>query len=335
MNGRGDQNHSSRPVEINDCAADWLWRQQSDDWSEADHAALNDWLAQSRHHLVAYWRLKAAWERAERLAALRSGPMRQTSPAAPPHSWRKLRIAAAVCAIGALAAAGFYRWGTQEDRYETAVGQRDTIKLADGSLVDLNTNSAISIRTGIWGRKASLSKGEAFFRIRHDVQHPFTVLAARHRITDLGTAFAVRTSGAQVQVTLVEGRARLEAFGSGIRHRAAELTPGEVAVATADSISVSRIPARAISNSLAWRQGKLVFNHVTLAEAAAEFNRYNGKKLFVESSAANLKISGTFDAGSVGPFTNMARLAFGLQIKQRDHGVVVSRETVKPAGQRD
>ncbi len=333
MSERGGQNGVLQSDEIKDLAADWLWRQQEADWSEADQSALDAWLAQSRYHLVAYWRLKAAWKRTERLAALKSGRLRPEKPAPTTRSWRALRFVAATCTIAVLAAAGAYHWTTHEDRYATTVGQRATVTLADGSQIELNTNSAISVSLGVQKRSVVLFKGEAFFRVHHDAARPFTVLAAGHRVTDLGTAFSVRTSGSRLEVTLVEGRARLETADEGIQRHATDLTPGEVAVATADSISVSRVPTRAIANALAWRKGKLVFNHVTLAEAAAEFNRYNGTKLIVEPNAAYLKISGTFDAGSIGPFANMAKLAFGLQIQQRNHDIVVSRGNERPAEQ--
>lgn len=335
MNGGNRPDTVLQSDEIKDLAADWLWRQQAAEWSEEDQAALDEWLAQSRYHLVAYWRLKAAWQRTERLAALRPLPMRRPDVASSARRWPKLRFVAAACAMAALVIAGTYRWTAQEDHYATAVGQRATIRLADGSQIELNTNSAISVSMGISGRRVELSKGEAFFRIRHDAARPFTVMAAGHKITDLGTEFSVRASGGKLEVTLVQGRARVETASDALQRHSADLTPGENAVATADTLSVSKLPARTISNALAWRQGKLVFSHVTLAEAAAEFNRYNGTKLIVEPDAADLKVSGTFDAGSIGPFTNMAKLAFGLHAEQHDHHILISRANTTPAGQRD
>lgn len=177
---------------------------------------------------------------------------------------------------------------------------------------------------GPWWRTVVLKRGEAYFDVRHDEARPFTVLAAGHRITDLGTEFIARTSGDKLEVTLVQGRARLEAAGASVQHHATDLTPGEIAIATANSISVTRIPPRQITNALAWRIGKLAFTHVTLAEAASEFNRYNQTKLVIDPKVADLQVSGTFDAGSVGTFANMARFAFGLRVEKRHHEIVVS-----------
>ena len=71
-------------------AADWLARQQFESWNEADAERLEAWLAESDNHTAAYWRLKAAFGRTDRLAALRR-PMMQR--AASQASALRLQIA--------------------------------------------------------------------------------------------------------------------------------------------------------------------------------------------------------------------------------------------------
>ena len=324
MSGEG-QDSARRTDTVKDQAADWLWRQQAPDWRPEDQAALETWLAHSRYHLAAYWRLKAAWGRTERLAALKPGRMRPAEMFGTKRFWPALRFATACVAVG-IVFAGIYEWSARESAYATSLGERATISLADGSQVQLNTDSAISVSEGLWKRSVTLKKGEAFFKIRHEAARPFSVLAAGHRITDLGTEFSVRTSGDRLEVSLIQGRARLEAASALVQHHATDLTPGEVAIATADSISVQRFPAHTLANALAWRQGKLIFSHVTLAQAAAEFNRYNATKLIIDPGVADIKISGIFDAGSIRTFTTMAKIAFGLRVEKRSSEIVVSRE---------
>jgi len=308
---------------VEDEAAGWLWRQHQSAWQEADQAAFDQWLATSSRHLAAYWRLRATWNRTERLAALRrSQPQKNTRSTKP--AWPVVRLAAIVCSVALLGSAAVYGWTTREDAYATRLGERATVALADGSQIQLNTNTAVSVSMGLWWRTVVLKRGEAYFNVRHDETRPFSVLAAGHRITDLGTEFVARTSGDKLEVTLVQGRARLETASASVQHHATDLVPGEIAVATADSISVARIPTRQITNALAWRVGKLAFTHVTLAEAASEFNRYNQTKLIIDPKVADLQVSGTFDAGSVGTFANMASFAFGLRVEKRGSEIVVS-----------
>lgn len=310
---------------IEDEAAEWLWRHQSPDWLESDKAAFDAWLAQSRHHLAAYWRLKAAWSRTERLAALKPAAMRAEKSEPGKRVWPILRFTMAAGAAAALLLVGIYSWSTREEAYTSGLGQRATVLLADGSQVQLNTDTAITVRMNLWRRTVTLKHGEAFFMVHHDAERLFSVLAAGRRITDLGTEFAVRTSGDRLEVMLVQGRARLETDSPAVQRHATDLTPGEIAVATANTISVAKVPTRALANALAWRQGKLVFSHVTLGEAADEFNRYNRTKIVIGPELTALRISGTFDAGSIGPFTSMAEFAYGLHVERYEREIVLTR----------
>jgi len=311
--------------ETEEQAAEWLW-QQSSQWREENQAAFDDWLAQSAHHRAAYWRLKAAWGRAERLAALRPATLH-------PHARKEgrfkplLRFAAVGCAAAVAIAVVIYAWPPSEETYATAVGGQAKITLADGSQVQLNTDTAIGVSMSAGRRTVTLKRGEAIFDVVHDASRPFSVLAEGHRITDLGTQFAVRTGDGRLEVRLMQGRARLEATGAGVQHHATDLVPGEIAVATASSLTVSNVSPARIADALAWQRGKLVFSHVTLAQAAEEFNRYSRTKLVVGSEIASLKISGTFDAGSIDAFTSMAQYALGLRTEKKQGEIVISQGT--------
>jgi len=312
--------------EIGDQAAEWLLRQDDAQWSADDQTQLDAWLGQSHQHLAAYWRLKAGWTRAERLAALKPSQMRPESVTKPKTARPFFRFAVAACVVGITGAVFAYNWLSQERVVGTAVGQRAKLTLDDGTHIELNTNSAIVAKITPWRRTVELQRGEAFFDVRHDAARPFMVLAAGHRITDLGTKFSVRESKAGLKVTLIEGRARLETANPALQHHATDLVPGDVAIVTANAMSVEKMPTRAVTERLAWRTGKLVFDHATLAEAAAEFNRYNSTKIVIAPEAAGLQINGIFDAGSVGPFTRTAQFAFGLAIEKRGNEIIVYRK---------
>src|SRR5262245_47319648 len=70
---------------IEAAAGDWLARRDSGEWSEADQRRLDEWLNASTLHRVTYLRLEHAWERAQRLQALRAGASTNEIP--PPGSW--------------------------------------------------------------------------------------------------------------------------------------------------------------------------------------------------------------------------------------------------------
>lgn len=299
-------------------------RHVTENWTEQDQSKLTAWLDESPTHLVAYWRAKDSWNRTELLGALRSlrSPRPQRSHVWTQWAWRAAG-AAAVLLIGAAAAA--YLSAPVEKRYATAIGSRQTLTLRDGSQIEMNTATALRIGSSGNKRFVTLERGEAYFRVRHDDEHPFVVKVGNHRIVDLGTKFAVRTDGPSVRVSLVEGLARIDDYDSAGRVRSTILKPGDVAVATAKSISVSKELQPMLAKQLSWRRGILVFDNVALADVAAEFNRYNEQKIVIsDPAAARLRIMGSFQANDLEAVPNIAREVFKLRVMRERNRILIS-----------
>ena len=311
---------SSNAAEIRACAAAWLERRDGDDWMDADQAELDAWLAQSLDHRVEYWRLEAAWKRADRLGALRSANNDTTRPSFARKAG--IAIVAALLLVGVISlAASTYLTQPAEKTFATAIGGHQAITLADGTHIELDTDTVLHAR----GRSIALERGEAFFEVKYNAAHPFTVTAAGHRVTDLGTKFLVRNDGAHLEVALMEGRARFESTDAGMQPHSAVLSPGDDVVATANSMSVMRKSAHELAGELGWRQGVLVFDHATLATAVAEFNRYNSNKLVVADAAARLTVVGTFRSNDIAAFADATQALFGLHIVHRGDETVITR----------
>jgi transmembrane sensor len=171
-----------------------------------------------------------------------------------------------------------------------------------------------------------LEKGEAFFQVKHDAMHPFIVIAGDRRITDLGTAFAVRRDRGKLRVSVVQGRVWLDEPNKPKTQQSAMLTAGDVATATAAGMSVTKDSVREISSGLTWLQGVLVFKYARLADAAAEFNRYNRQKLVItDPSVAKLTIYGAFPTGNVELFSRVVRDVLGLRVRNTGQQIVISR----------
>ena len=108
----------------------------------------------------------------------------------------------AALGVVVLAGLGFAAWhyfappGGQV--FATTLGSHRIIKLADGSRIELNTDTVARVDVTATRRLVSLEKGEAYFEIVHDPVHPLVVLAGKQRITDLGTKFSVRANGDQI-----------------------------------------------------------------------------------------------------------------------------------------
>lgn len=313
---------------IDRSAADWLLAKHlSPSWSAEDQTAFDSWLAKSDAHLLSYWRLEEMWGRSRRLQALRT-PMRQSATTRPRRA--KLYIAglAGVTAIGSLLGL----LGTQAVQgrsaktYSTPIGGHLSLALSDGSKIELNTDSVLKVSSSPAHRFATLEKGEALFEIVHDRAHPFVVTSMGQRIIDLGTKFSIRNEGNYIRVALIEGSARVESAHENGLSRATDLRPGDIAIASPTSLTVSKKTMSEIKRDLAWRNGVLVFDNTSLADAAAELNRYNTTKVLIsDPTVARLSIGGTFRQNDFAALLNSAKQVFGLTVRRRGHDFEISR----------
>ncbi|MGB8693925.1 MAG: FecR domain-containing protein, partial [Steroidobacteraceae bacterium] len=127
--------------------------------------------------------------------------------------------AAATMALVMLLSVGlFLRWnlgpaerpaapeGVTALHFETRHGEQLTQRLADNSVLHLNTDSAVSIRYGRSERFVTLRSGQASFEVAHEANRAFRVHAGSAEVIDLGTRFDVRLDEGSTVVTVVEGR---------------------------------------------------------------------------------------------------------------------------------
>jgi transmembrane sensor len=149
-------------------------------------------------------------------------------------------------------------------------------------------------------------------------------VVAGHRITDLGTKFLIRNEPGRLEVALVEGRARFDAADRKVRPISVELLPGDVVVARNNEMILRHKEAPAMARELGWRRGVVVFDNTTLADAAAEFNRYSKVRLVVANNAGALKINGTFQLNNLEAFAETAQDALGLKLTHHTNQIVIS-----------
>jgi transmembrane sensor len=314
----------SRRQEIRAEAADWFARAHSGAWCGADQENLDAWLGQSASHQAAYWRLEGAWMEAARLAVLRASESPATTRRA---ILTPVRIAVAALFVAVIGVAGYSTLSSPPmERFTTPVGGHRTLALSDGSQIELDTDTVVRVAMTNDRRTVWLDRGEAYFRVNHNAARPFAVMVGDHRIIDLGTKFLVKQGDGSVEVTLLEGRARLEAGGGLLPVRSIELSPGDVATASAESMAVAKKPAKMLANELGWRRGVLVFEGTSLADAAAQMNRYNTQQIVIaDSSIARRAIDGTFPVHAVPQFTEMAQAIFGFRVEKKGNQTLISR----------
>jgi transmembrane sensor len=312
---------------LSERAAAFFERRRFGAWSGADQAELDAWLAESVLHRVAFLRLEGAVAHTERLAVLRSFKPVRSAPREFTHRRFVLPLLLAAASVVLAAALGipFVNSLMQPpDRtYSTDVGGRTLLTFADHTQIELDTDTAVRFRMTGEERTVWLEKGEAWFHVSHNAANPFSVIVGKHRVTDLGTEFVVRRGAEGMEVALLNGRATLSTEGA----QTATLTPGDDAVATPVSMSITRKTPQQLADALAWRRGMLVFRNAKLSDVVREFNRYNTTRLVIaDPSIADDKITADIKTDDYESFLRLSEAALSLRADREGNVILISRE---------
>lgn len=346
---------TERHKQIDQIAGDWLARRDSGDWTQADQRRFDHWLNESPLHRVAYLRIEHVWERSERLKALGAGippgvipppngwnlspffderenaddPEVAAAPSVPPANGRQrpryLAFAAAAAIVLAVALSTAHYFWPAGTSYRTPLGGLASVPMPDGSKVTLNTDSEIRVAVTDKERRVELEQGEAFFEVAHDKSRPFVVHAGNKRVIAVGTKFSVKREARDIQVVVTEGKVRVATEGDRTSGSAEPLAAGTIAQASDAGVLLQTKQLAEAEEALSWRQGILVFRQMTLAEASAEFNRYNARKIVIEDPAvADLRVAGSFRANNVDGFVRLLERGYPLRVEERGDQFVLS-----------
>lgn len=327
-------------------AAIWVTREDEGRLGADGRAALEVWLADDPRHRAAYAAAREACDAAARHAAdpqmmaLRAAALAATpEPRAP--VWRMaatIAIGAVLLATGAgtltaITAPAESRIGGVAARlapalppgaalYRTAVGERSTVVLPDGSVATLNTDSVIKVAYSGDERGVRLLRGQALFDVAKNKDKPFQVYAGDRRITALGTVFDVRLVGERVKVALVEGVvnvARVAPARSPTPNQQVTMTAGEILEAPPTAAMVVR--AADTGRAVSWKDGIVVFDDLPLVEAVAEMNRYTNRPVgLADPKTGAYRVSGVFRTGDPERFAEAMAEVFPLDVEHRADG---------------
>ena len=306
--------------------------------SEVETTEFIRWLAQDARHAEVFSELDDTWLDFNRLGALRSAglaaadadllvPRHRTRLR---HRWIYAALAAAAAiAVVALVQPWPWRTGSPERQsIVTAVGAFQKLDLPDGSVVQLNTDSAIEINFTAGERRVRLVRGEVLFKVAKNPARPFIVTAGQVDVRAVGTAFNVRLRPERVEVLVTEGRVRVDdsAKGESLLQPRDDAEPPLLVAGQRATIPVpaSAGPTAAIvqlvapfevERALAWQERRLEFEAAPLREVVEEFNRYNTHKLVIGDPRLEARrFGGTFRADGYETFVRLleAEPTFGI-----------------------
>ncbi|MBO9707964.1 MAG: FecR domain-containing protein [Caulobacter sp.] len=308
---------------IDETAAGWAARRLGGGMS--DEAGFERWLEADPHHAEAYGRAEAIWRLMgegagtdDLLAARRDALARARAGRGRPGGVRLDRRLVAAGLVAAVAApVGGLWWSRhregQDQLIQTALGEQRILTLSDGSRVTLDALSVMRVRYTASSRAIDLVAGRAYFEVAKDATRPLRVSAGPRTVTAVGTAFSVRREPRETTVVLTEGKVAVSNHESATT--LAVLRPGQSMVLV-DGMRAGPPQAIDLDGALAWRRGQVVFDNVSLADAAAEMNRYSTLQVVVaDARLRSLRISGTFNTGESRAFVEAMQSYFPIRVR--------------------
>jgi transmembrane sensor len=207
---------------------------------------------------------------------------------------------------------------------ETTIGERDSVRLSDGTLVFLAPQSRVTIAAGYEGahRTVDLS-GEAFFDVAHDDTHPFVVRAGAAAIRDIGTAFTVREGARDSVVVIVTTGSVLLRAAATNSDSGVVLHAGDLGALGPDGRVVAQ-RGGGEKSSVLFSGGSLVFRDATMRQVADELHRWFGIRLLIaDPTLAGRRLSATFTTETADQVLEVIRTALGAAIERSGDTVVV------------
>lgn len=272
--------------EMFDEASGWYFRLQADDVTPAELDSFAAWLGQGDAQ-------DRAWQEVQVLLGGLREPARVVRRAEQ-AAWRKparrwAYAAAVLLAVGLTVHNTPWLDRLRAD-YATGTGESLRIELADGSHLQLNTDSAVQVRMSAGERQIRLLRGEGFFEVTKDPARPFVVQSGGGWVKVVGTQFSVMRRDAQTRVQVAQGKVQVSSGGG----EPVYLEPGR-AVEYQDR-HLAEVHGFDPARGFAWRQRQLVFRQQPLSEVVSELNRYwPGQTLVLGDALRNRVVSGVFE----------------------------------------
>lgn len=325
---------------LEDAAARWVMRREEAGWSTGDDAEFAAWLELSDAHRAAFWRLDYGWRAADRVGALgvpdqasQLRKIRRKWTAAKRAIDRHRLKVAAVVSLAAIVA--LWQIPLSPDvatsNYQTSVGGKRMITLADGSKVEMNTRTRVLAARSADTREVWLEDGEAFFDIVHDPSRTFLVHVGSRTITVLGTRFLVRKDGDKMTVAVVSGRVRVDEPDALTGQASTTTIPtGSVAIVRPNSTRISAASPANIEALTAWRGSQIVFDETPVSAAVNEFNRYTDRPIVIQDAVlGQVRIGGTFRTNDSASFISLLHKAYGVKVKHEANAVVLIHDPTR------
>ena len=349
-------------------AADWFVNNRSAVAEEQERVTFMNWLRTSPLHVEEYLRIAAISrdlqavaadprmsleelladaggdpslsDEADHAAAVRHLSAR--APRAKRSSWTPAWHFGVIATVLIVVLAGVvWHWFGAPKELETAVrfatghGEQRSWSLTDGSVVQLNTDSAVRVAFDPKERFVELTQGQVFFSVARDPQRRFRVIVNGADIVAVGTQFDIYRQDQSVLVTVTEGRIAVYGGGEHASPQGSAASGRPVSVGAGEQIRID--PGANLENTTkadlyqneSWRSGRIVFEGQPLGQVVEQFNRYAKVPIEVSDLALrSVRIGGTFDALDIDSFCAFLQRIDGVVITRTPKSIDISRRSL-------
>jgi transmembrane sensor len=319
-----------------DEASAYFILRSADGLTSQEQDLLSAWLAADRAHALAYERANKAWcsfddaAGDEILSALRAHAV-ATRARGRGGLWYAIAASIAVLLVATSVLVSPLRQllvgpasgpGVAQPawvQYASSHGEVRNVRLPDGSIMTLDTDSIAQAYFAPGERSVRLLKGRGLFEVAKDFARPFAVAAAQRRVVALGTRFEVDTTDNALRVSLFRGKVAVQPLEPG--RQIVVLDPGQRFSERNGLVTVQPIVTTA-DEKPDWTSGLIDFNDTPLLEAAIEINRYSRAQIAVsDPTVAAIRVSGQFRTGDAGRFAQTVSEVYPVKVKQRRTGI--------------
>jgi len=313
-------------------AADWVVRLQAQDLTEDQAVAFDAWLGASDDNARAYDAALGVMQEVEASAPRIAYDLRRTPLARPTNARRGWLVAGGLAAAATIAVAVMPTSLLSEppQTFTTARGEHRTVTLADGTRVDLNAGTRMTVTLARHERRVSMPQGEAVFDVAADHARPFLIAAGDRTVRVVGTRFDVRRRGDQLSVTVDRGVVEVRPSEAASGH-AFRLHPGQ-RLDHQDGAIDARVHAVDASDVYAWRTGRLIYRDRPLGDVVADLNQQYARQIRLEDPAlAATRFSGVLILDNQDAVIRRLALLAPLRALRSGDGVTLQRdEAAKP-----
>lgn len=375
MKPKFDKKHRGKSAE----AVDWLLLLKSGEMSEQQRREFENWLSEDPENADQFKFINAVWDST---GIIKDDPFtvnvlggepdrgkgididRHTRPA--PNKTKTGAIAVAIAAMLLIAVVGILIGRSNPgpgNIYYTSTGEQKSVLLADGSVVQLDSETKITVLFSGEQRQISMKKGRAVFSVSHDPDRPFTVNTGNIKIRAVGTKFDVKNlSRIKVSVSVIEGKVlvtrtdpvELLAERTSLRRDSRPgilpgngivqgTTTGQVhpigknpesatieTIAKGEEIIVDeqkkmyRIQPVDMKNISSWHRGRLYFKGTALQDVLDEVNIYLNKKIVIgDNSLKDVKIDMNFAIRDCPYFLNTLKKVVAVKSRSDGNNTIV------------